>query len=130
MSTNTDHNVLTGLNLRLFQLYAWFGSPSDQWDIESERTQQALSEHVAFLRELESSGVMFMGGPFRAEDYEWDGSGMIIIRASSLAEARSIADRDPLFTHDVRTNEVRGWQLNEGRIVLTVDLDANRVGID
>ncbi|MEV5477845.1 YciI family protein [Streptomyces sp. NPDC007148] len=130
MSTDTDQNVLTGLELRLFQLYALFGSPSDQWDIESDRTQEVLADHVKFLRELESSGVMFMGGPFRASDYEWDGSGMIIVRAQSLTDARAIAERDPLFTQALRTYEVRGWQLNEGRLVLTVDLDSNRVGID
>ncbi|MFJ4922829.1 YciI family protein [Streptomyces sp. NPDC088725] len=129
MSTDTDQTVLTGLELRLFQLYVMFGTPTGQWDIESERTQSALGEHVAYLRELESTGVMFMGGPFRAADYEWDGSGMIAVRAKSLAEARATAERDPLFTQGLRTYDVRGWQLNEGRMVLTVDLDSNKVGI-
>lgn len=72
---------------------------------------------------------MFMGGPFRAPDYDWDGSGMIIVRAESLAHARAVAERDPLFTEGLRTYEVCGWQLNEGRLVLTVDLDSNLVGI-
>jgi uncharacterized protein YciI len=129
MSADTDQSVLSELGLRLFQLYIFFGTPSDTWDIEAESTQQVLAEHVEYLRNLERTGVMFMGGPFRAPDYEWDGSGMIAVRAESLAHAREIAERDPLFVHGLRTYEVRGWQLNEGRLVLTVDLDSNRIGI-
>jgi len=126
---STDEGVLTDLGLRLFPLYVLFGSPTEAWDIESERTQRVLAEHVEWLCGLERDGVMFMGGPFRAADYEWDGSGMIAIRAGSLAAARVVAEQDPLFVDGLRAYEVRGWQLNEGRIVLTVDLDANRVGI-
>jgi uncharacterized protein YciI len=129
MSTSSDQTVLSDLGLRLFQLYLFFGTPTGAWDIDSEATQAALAEHVEYLRELERTGVMFMGGPFRAPDYDWDGSGMIVVRAKSLAEAREIADRDPLAVHGQRTCEVRGWQLNEGRLVLTIDLDANRVGV-
>lgn len=72
---------------------------------------------------------MFMGGPFRAPGYNWNGSGMIAVRAESLAEAAKLAERDPLAREGLRTYEVRGWQLNEGRLVLTVDLDSNRVGV-
>ena len=126
---STDESVLTDLGLRLFPLYVLFGIPTSAWDIESERTQRVLAEHVTWLRAIERDGVMFMGGPFRAADYEWDGSGMIAVRAASLTEAQAISAQDPLFVAGLRTYEVRGWQLNEGRIVLTVDLDANRVGI-
>jgi uncharacterized protein YciI len=126
---SADENVLTDLGLRLFPLYVMFGSPTSDWDIESERTQRVLADHVSWLRGLERDGVMFMGGPFRAADYEWDGSGMIAVRAASLADAQAIAAQDPLHVDGLRAYEVRGWQLNEGRIVLTVDLDANRVGI-
>jgi uncharacterized protein YciI len=129
VSDNLAQDVLTRLDLRLFQLYVLFGRASERWDLESAETQQALARHVGFLRELESSGTMFMGGPFRADDYAWDGSGMIVVRADSLVEAWGIAERDPLFVEDMRSYEVRGWQLNEGRLVLSVDLDSNKVGI-
>ncbi|WP_326836931.1 YciI family protein [Amycolatopsis rhabdoformis] len=129
MTDSTDQTVLTDLGLRLFQLYVFFGEPSEAWDLETDGTRTVLAEHVEYLRELERTGVMFMGGPFRAADYEWDGSGMIVVRAGSLAEARELAERDPLFVHGLRTYEVRGWQLNEGRLVLTVDLDSHRVGL-
>ncbi|HEY2055440.1 MAG TPA: YciI family protein [Solirubrobacterales bacterium] len=129
MSAAEDTGILEGHGLRLFQLYGLFGTPSAAWDIAAAEVQQALEDHVDFLRKLEAAGQMFMGGPFRAPDYEWDGSGMIIVRADSLAAARATAERDPLFLAGLRTYDVRGWQLNEGRLVLTLDLDSNRIEV-
>jgi uncharacterized protein YciI len=125
----SSSEVLEGLKLRLFQLYVLFGSPTERFDLKTETTREALAAHVAFLRGLERDGVMFMGGPFRAPDYAWNGSGMIVVRAESLARAEAIAARDPLARAGMRTYEIRGWQLNEGRLVLTVDLDSNVVGL-
>ncbi len=129
MNDQNEPSPLESLKLRLFQLYILFGSPTSAWDIGSDATQDGLAAHVDYLRELERTGVMFMGGPFRAADYEWDGSGMIVVRAESLEEAQRRAEADPLFTRRLRDYDVRGWQLNEGRLVLTVDLDSNQVGI-
>jgi uncharacterized protein YciI len=72
---------------------------------------------------------LYWAGRPGPDDYAWDGSGMIVVRADSLVEAWGIAERDPLFVEDMRSYEVRGWQLNEGRLVLSVDLDSNKVGI-
>ena len=128
-TTQLGKDGLDALGLRLFQLYVLFGTPTARWDVESPGTQRVLGEHVEFLRGLERAGTMFMGGPFRAGDYTWNGSGMIVVRARSLAEAQALAEQDPLGRAGLRTYEVRGWQLNEGRLVLTVDLDSNRVGL-
>ena len=128
MSADRDR-ALENLKLRAFQLYALFGVPTATWNPESDEVAGVLADHVEFLRGLERAGTMFMGGPFRAPDYEWSGSGMIIVRTSSLAEARALAERDPLFLHGLRTYDVRGWQLNEGRLSISVDLDSNTVGI-
>lgn len=128
-SSTPGSEVLENHGLRLFQLYVLFGTPTDRWDLGSDETKGPLGKHVAFLRELEASGQMFMGGPFRAPDYEWNGSGMIVVRASALADAEEVAARDPLAIAGLRTYEVRGWQLNEGRLVLAVDLDSNRVDV-
>jgi len=128
MSADRDR-ALENLKLRAFQLYALFGTPTETWSPESDEVAGVLADHVEFLRDLERAGTMFMGGPFRAPDYDWNGSGMIIVRASSLSEARALAERDPLFLHGLRTYDVRGWQLNEGRLSISVDLDSNTVGI-
>lgn len=39
----TDESVLTDLGPRLFPLYVLFGTPTDAWDIESDRTQRVLA---------------------------------------------------------------------------------------
>jgi hypothetical protein len=54
---------------------------------------------------------------------------VVTVRAESLAAAQAVADRDPLVAAGYRTYEVKGWQLNEGRLMLTLDLDSNRIGI-
>jgi uncharacterized protein len=126
---HADQAVLTNLRLRMFQLYALFGNPTADWDLDSDTTRRALAEHVSFLRRLEAEGVMFMGGPFRAPDHAWNGSGVIFVRATSLVLARSIADQDPLLLRGLRTYDVRGWQLNEGRLNFTLDLDSNAIGL-
>lgn len=97
--TTTDSPEATlqkNLNLRLFQLYVLFGNPTGPLNLEQPAVQQTIAEHVAFLNQLENDGVMFMAGPFRAPDYAFDGSGMVVVRAESLAEAAKIAERDPL----------------------------------
>lgn len=118
---------LTEHNLREFQLYALIGTASDKLDFADKALGGTVAEHVEFLRRLERDGVMFMGGPFRAPDYEWNGSGMLFVRAASLSEAQAVADRDPLFVAGLRTYDVRGWQLNEGQIRLTVELDSSSI---
>ncbi|MGH2939433.1 MAG: YciI family protein [Solirubrobacterales bacterium] len=115
--------------MRQFQLYGMFGTPTDQWDFEGEVVQRVLPAHATWIFGLEETGVMFMGGPFRAPDYEWDGSGVIFLRADSLAEAQKEAERDPLFIEGLRTYDVRGWQLNEGRLNLSLNLHSNRIDV-
>ncbi len=41
-------------------------------------------------------------------------SGLIIIRAKDEAEARRIADADPMHAAGARTYELYAWSLNEG----------------
>ena len=125
----TEFRMFNSLNLRLYQLYALFGNPTEVWDVESEHLHGLLPEHALWLRGLEKSGTMFMGGPFRAHDDPWDGSGMMLARAGSLEDAKAIAAGDPLVIHGLRRYDVRGWQLNEGRIVLTLDLDSNVIDV-
>jgi len=47
--------------------------------------------------------------------------GLIIIRAKDAAEARRIADADPMHSSGVRRYELYAWSLNEGRISVTLD---------
>ena len=57
-----------------------------------------------------------------ADDTEtdWQGEGMVIVRAASLAEARAIAEADPMHSSGARKFRVRPWLLNEGSYTVTV----------
>ncbi len=82
---------------------------------------QHLGEHLAYQKDLEARGITFAAGPF-ADDAEqqWSGEGMIIVRAESMAQARAIADADPMHQSGVRSYRIRPWLLNEGSATVTV----------
>ena len=72
---------------------------------------------------------MFAAGPLWADDEEtWNGEGRVVIRAANLAEARKIAESDPMHARDTRSFTVRPWLVNEGGFTLRVTFsDGNRV---
>ncbi len=65
-------------------------------------TEPVIAAHVEHIKELDRSGKLVLCGPF----LDWEG-GMIVIRASSIDEARAIAERDPFITEGFETFEVR-----------------------
>ncbi len=79
-----------------------------------------LTEHLNYMIGLEKKGVLFASGPFLAGEQVAPGSGMTIIRASSLEEAKATAAEDPYYSSGMRTFEIREWQLNEGSYTLTL----------
>jgi len=86
-----------------------------------EAVKENLQEHLKYQLELEASGAMFAAGPFADdEEQEWEGEGMVILRADSLEEARSMAANDPMHKSGARTFRLRPWMLNEGSITLKV----------
>ena len=80
-----------------------------------------LEEHLKFQIELEQKGIMFGAGPFWSDDEQmWEGEGMVIIRAGSLAEAKQIAASDPMHASGARTYRVRPWLMNEGTVTIKI----------
>lgn len=80
-----------------------------------------IAEHLEFQVKIEQDGIMFAAGPLWADDEEtWNGEGMVIIRAANLAEARKIAETDPMHASGARTFTVRPWLVNEGGFTLRV----------
>jgi len=99
------------------QLYVVFTTPTDGLGPVMEN----IGPHLAYQVELEARGIMFGAGPFWTDDEQaWEGEGMVIIRASSLAEAKEIAAADPMHTSGARSYRVRPWLLNEGSVTLKV----------
>ena len=80
-----------------------------------------IEDHLRFQVELEKRGIMFDAGPFFADnEIDWQGEGMVIIRAESLAEAKDIAASDPMHKTGARSFEVRPWFLNEGTLTVKI----------
>ena len=78
-----------------------------------------IEEHLKFQVDLEKRGAMFGAGPFFADnEIDWQGEGMVIIRAQSLDEAHQVAASDPMHTSGARSYTVRPWLLNEGTLTV------------
>lgn len=99
------------------QLYVVHTKPTDGLG----PVMQNIEPHLKFQIELEEKGIMFGAGPFWDDAEEkWEGEGMVIIRAGSLAEAREIADSDPMHKSGARSYTVRPWLLNEGTVTVKI----------
>ena len=90
-----------------------------------------IGPHLEFQVKIEQDGVMFAAGPFWADDEEtWEGEGMVIIRADSLAHARDIAGSDPMHASGARSFTVRPWLVNEGGFSLRVTFSDGKRTLD
>jgi uncharacterized protein YciI len=94
-----------------------------------EELDKLLGEHLAHQIRLEKQGIMFGAGPLAGEDGARVG-GMIIIRASSFAEARAIADSDPFHRNGLRTYTLMRWTVNEGSYTVRVNYSDQTMTIE
>ena len=99
------------------QLYVVFTTPASGMG----PVMANIEAHLKFQIELEQKGIMFGAGPFWTDDEkQWQGEGMVIIRAASLDEAKKIAASDPMHASGARSFRVRPWLLNEGTVTIKV----------
>jgi uncharacterized protein YciI len=99
------------------QLYVVFTTPTNGLGPVMEN----IEPHLKYQIELEEKGIMFGAGPFWTDDEKtWQGEGMVIIRADSMAEAEKIAAADPMHACGARSYKIRPWLLNEGTLTLQV----------
>lgn len=74
--------------------------------IDVEGNQRIRPAHLTYINGLRAEGKVTQAGPFA------DGKGgMVIYEADSLAEARALAEADPVVKEGVRTLELREWTL-------------------
>jgi len=94
-----------------------------------EDLQANLPAHLEYQRSQEIAGTLAFAGPLSDATGElMQGTGMIVYRAASMEEARSIADADPMHATGTRTYVLRKWLINEGSFSLNVGLSTNKVG--
>lgn len=108
------------------QLYAIFTVPVSGIGPVLEN----LERHLAFQVSLERDGILYAAGPMWSDDErEWNGDGMVIVRAGSRAEAVAIAERDPMHDCGARSFTVRPWMINEGTMTIRLDASSQRFTI-
>ena len=67
-------------------------------------TPEIINEHVAHIRTLDEKGVLEICGPFLDHP-----GGMVVIKASSIEEAKEIAESDPFIKNGFESFEIRTW---------------------
>ena len=70
---------------------------------------------------------MFGAGPFWEDnEIDWNGEGMVIIRANSIDHAKEIASNNPMHKSGARSFTIRPWLLNEGNIEISLDYSTGK----
>ncbi len=70
--------------------------------------------HQAYIHGLQEKGHLFAAGAFRDENGARAGTGMIILRAPTRAQAETIARQEPYVANGVRTLKLIPWQKSYG----------------
>jgi len=82
------------------------------------KLHEHLSEHLEWMHGNEKDGRVFMSGPTDGSEL----NGLTIIEAASREVADELAQQDPLIRSGAVTYSLHTWNVNEGRIALTLYL--------
>ncbi len=107
-----------------FELYVVESSVA----LSLQDVQAVLPQHLDYQKEMEETGRLFLAGPLSdSAGEEMSGGGLIIYRATSMADARELADNDPMHNSGARTYTLRRWLINEGSISFTMGLATQKI---
>ena len=87
-------------------------------------------DHHEYLVDLERHGVLVAAGPCRDGEGWVRGTGLLIVRAASRAEAAAIGGEEPYTRAGFRDMEITPWQRNEGNMNLNLRLADGVLEID
>lgn len=118
MSAGTGEPSLEALQARMLRKRLWVIMTRPVKP--REEVQRHLKAHLEHQIRLEKEGIMYGAGPATAPGGQQPSFGLIIIRAADEADARRIADSDPMHSSGVRQYDLYAWSLNEGRINVTL----------
>jgi uncharacterized protein YciI len=68
---------------------------------------EVVNRHAVHLKELDNDGKLVLAGPIPER-----AGGLIVLRAASLAEAKAIAEEDPMVRGAYQTYEVGTWLMS------------------
>lgn len=68
---------------------------------------EVVNLHAAHLAELDNAGKLVLAGPIPER-----AGGLIVLRVASLAEAKAIADEDPMIRGAYQTYDLGTWLMS------------------
>jgi uncharacterized protein YciI len=86
-----------------YYLFLYKAGPA--WKAGQPLSAQGLGSHGMYMTKLFKDGVVMAGGP----DREPQGSGLAIVKAKDLAEAKALLADDPAIKAGIMTAEVQAW---------------------
>ena len=108
------------------KLYVVLSTPIEN---TPDKLMAHLPAHLEYMIANEKKGIVFASGPLSEVDGGQKGCGLTILRASTSAEARAIAEQDPFFINGVRGFEVREWTVMEGTFGVTVNFSDQSMSV-
>ena len=88
--------------------------------VDPSRLPALMLAHYRWIIALEKEGRVLGSGPLFAADGR-QGVGMTIFRADDVDAAAAMAAGDPFVSGGAATFTMQRWQVNEGRITLSLD---------
>lgn len=93
------------------EVFACFTTPAR----EHPPAPELLAEHLAYQKDLEAQGKLFLAGPLSDESgVRMSGAGLIVYKATDFSEAMAMASADPMHRAGHRCFHLQAWRLNEG----------------
>jgi uncharacterized protein YciI len=90
--------------------------------------QENFDAHKAWLKQHEN--VILIAGPLLTESFDYSGTGLIVFRAESQAEAAKIAESDPMHSSGARNFRIVPWRLNEGTITARLTISTGSFDLE
>jgi uncharacterized protein YciI len=119
--TSQEPAAAVDLSRLLAQDY-WLILSTPVTDTDQAAIDAHVSDHVAWLLELERQDVLFVSGPLLSGPGTGPGSGVTVLRVPDEETARKVASDDPFVRAGLRTFVVHRWRLNEGSICVRMSL--------
>ena len=87
---------------------------------DRSKIRPVLLDHYQWMIRLEKENKVLASGPMFKNDGT-QGVGMTVFRCDSFTDAEALAAQDPFVVSGAVSFEVQRWQINEGRINVSVD---------
>ena len=88
--------------------------------IDPSKLPPVLLDHYHWMIDLEKQGKVFASGPMFEKDGQ-QGVGMTAFRVDSWEEAEQLAAADPFCEAGAVGFDIQRWQVNEGRVNVSID---------